>query len=144
MYVNVICTFSLRCLEMYLFAKCMKMYLRCTLRCTSDVHLDFPEWRFFFPDDDVLKCTKMYKNVHLRCTFPKCTPNVHPDVPQMYSSQPLIALSSHYIMHRVKFMLRIFNPFRCYFLPGTCTHYPKLGMSLEAWQDVFTDKGLDD
>ena len=88
MYVNVICTFSLRCLEMSLFAKCMKMYLRCTLRCTSDVHLDFPEWRFFFPDDDVRKCTKMYKNVHLDVLFPnvlqmyiqmypRCTPHSH-------------------------------------------------------------------
>ena len=76
MYVNVICAFSPRCMEMYVFAKCMQMYSRCTSRCTPNVHLDFPEWRVLFSDEDVLKCTKMYSNVHLICTFPKCTPNV--------------------------------------------------------------------
>ena len=52
-------------------------------KCTRDVHLDFPEWRVFFLDGDVLKCTKMYSNVHLRCIFSnvlqmyaKCTPDV--------------------------------------------------------------------
>ena len=97
MYVNVICAFSPRCMEMYVFAKCMQMYSRCTSRCTPNVHLDFPEWSFFFPDEDVHKCTQMYKIVHLRCTFSKCTPNVHPNVLQMYSSHPLISLLFHYI-----------------------------------------------
>ena len=41
-------------------------------------------------------------------------------------------------------MLAIYNSFRCYVLPGTFTHYPKIVMSLQEWQKVFTEKGLGD
>ena len=71
--------------------------------------------------------------------YPKCMPNV----PQMYSAQPLISLSSHNTMQYVTFMWRICIPLRCYFLPGTFTHYPQIEMSLQSWQDVFSAKGLD-
>ena len=53
-----------------------KNVLQMYSKCTSDVHLDFPEWKGFLSDEDVLKCTQMYPNLHLRCTFSKCTPNV--------------------------------------------------------------------
>ena len=72
--------------------------------------------------------------------YSKCMPNV----PQMYSSCPLISLSSHNTMQYVKSIVRICAPFRCYFLSGTFTHYRKIEMSLKAWQDVFSAKGLDD
>ena len=55
-----------------MYANVLEMYSK----CNPDVHFDFPGWRFFFSDEDVLKCTQMYQNVRLRCTFSKCTPNV--------------------------------------------------------------------
>ena len=39
-----------------MYANVLQMYSK----CTPDVHLDLPEWRVFFSDEDVIKCTKMY------------------------------------------------------------------------------------
>ena len=36
-----------------MYANVLQMYAK----CTPDVHLDFPEWSVFFPDEDVRKCT---------------------------------------------------------------------------------------
>ena len=82
MYVNVICTFSLRCMEMYLIAKCIQMYSRCTrnvlqmyISISQNGRVFFRTWMYL----NVRKCTKMHSKcmpnvlqMYAKCT-PKCT-----------------------------------------------------------------------
>ena len=86
-----------------MYANVLEMYSK----CNPDVHFDFPGWRFFFSDEDVLKCTQMYVNEHLRCIFP-------PNVLQMYGkcNPDVLLLSTPFTLvpqHNAMFYIHVAN-----------------------------------